>query len=302
MAPNIPDPRTATVTEMHKLFDDRKVDSLLKLNPIFYSKNIKIEYHVFLDWMEHTDVIRNHGALREKVDRYTLLKGGYERSISHKLDKFQTFATSKIVMDQIGRASHSLKITPEDWDKTLGAETSAEGDPTGAAETAKGMPVRTYKGNPTGVIGTGTGADIQIKISPDEIVSLNIGRKVPGYSPLFVLFHEIVHAMFDLDGKNERFPIRTNFVNEMEFLAVVITDMLMPEAGESKLLGSYAPLLPMQDPDNFINMNLEPPPRALFRRLRKLEPKVFWDLAHLPPHRPGFNPIRQFNDEQTSSP
>jgi hypothetical protein len=285
--------------ELHKFLTDVKIDSLIRPTPVVYNKNINIEYPGFLHWLKFTDEIRHHGDLREKVDRYALKRWGYIRSTTEKLDKYQTFSTSQAVMDQIGRASHSVSITPDDWDAVDAGETTPVRDPLGADSAAKGVPVLTPAGANTGVTGTGKGDDARIKMTPDNIVSLRLRRQVPQYRPFFALFHELVHAMFIVDGKEHFVMVNGGFTNSMEFYAVVISDILMSESGETALLASHEPpFLKMKDTDDLLNRKQHPTPRVLFAMLQSLEPKVFWDLAHLPPGRPRFNPIRQFNDEQ----
>jgi hypothetical protein len=298
--PKIPDSPLKVVQEMKTFLTDQEVDALNHPDPIIYSKNIKIAYPGFLFWLKFTDEIRNHGDLREKVGRYRHNKPRYEDAIAHRLYEYPKFLTGQAVMNGISRAKHSIFIGPADWDKAA-LEGVTLGDDT-AAETPQGELARDLDGKPVSphIRGTGQGTNGRIKLSPENMVPLNTQTTFPAFRSTYFLFHEIVHAMFTLDGKLGKLPVNLYHRNEAEFDAILVTNIYMSENGERNLLASHDPPgnPALQNPDKFLdNKALIPKARFLLNRFRLFEPIVFRDLADIPVTRANFNPVRQYRDE-----
>ena len=89
---------------------------------------------------------------------------------------------------------------------------------------------------PLGMVGTGKGSDVIISFNPASIIT----KKVFDRSPDAVLFHELVHALRIFHGV--RNPIPTNdykWMNEEEWLAVLLTNIYMSAGGSIRLRGGY---------------------------------------------------------------
>jgi Effector protein len=145
-----------------------------------------------------------------------------------------------------------------------------------------------------GLVGTGIGSHAIIKFSP-----ANIKRKVVfDRRPDTVLFHELVHALRIMQGL--RNPIPTGdikWMNEEEFLAVVITNVYMSAGGSKQLRGGYGDYdqrlaAPEDTSSGFLTKdNLE-----LFDKLYPTEGSLFSDLGIMIVAR--FNPFREYMARQ----
>jgi hypothetical protein len=143
---------------------------------------------------------------------------------------------------------------------------------------------------PRGMVGTGKGSDAIIYFNPASIVA----KKVYDRSPEAVLFHELVHTLRIFHGV--RNPIPTSeykWMNEEEWLAVLLTNIYMSAGGSTRLRGGYGDY----------DQRLEPPEDTSSGFLTKENLKVldniwkYWgpvmtDFAFV--IVAPFNPIREY--------
>lgn len=89
---------------------------------------------------------------------------------------------------------------------------------------------------PRGVVGTGKGSDVIISFSPENIKE----KKTYDRRPDIVLFHELVHALRMFQGLRNPIPTEDiRWMNEEEWLAVVLTNVYMSAGGSTRLRGGY---------------------------------------------------------------
>ena len=89
---------------------------------------------------------------------------------------------------------------------------------------------------PRGKVGTGKGSNVIINFSPDNIQA----KKVYDRGPDSVLFHELVHTFRIFQGLRNPIPTENiKWMNEEEWLAVIITNVYMSAAGSTRLRGGY---------------------------------------------------------------
>lgn len=298
MSPDIPKSPSKVRQEMETFLSKTEIDRLLHPAKVTYSKNILIAYPSFLGWLKFTDEIRHHGNVRGKVERYKLNKAGYENSLVKRLDDLKKFVTPAIVLGQIDRAKHSVTFVPETWNKPFDGSSTPVHDI--AAATYKGEVARNGDGDPVEPAkkGSGQGDDVEIKLTPENFVPINLGKARPGFTPDETIIHELVHAMFQIDGKLMSVPVSRGFKTEAEFNAVVVADIYRSEKGFSDLLGSHDDDVVIDAADDFLgSKDIIPRPRYLLDRFKTAEPGVFRDIAAIPDSKAAFNPIRQYNDE-----
>jgi Effector protein len=81
-----------------------------------------------------------------------------------------------------------------------------------------------------GIKGTGEGSDVHIYFSPETQGKSGCGGGVYGSLSDEVLLHEMVHALRQMQGRNNPVPTEGSvreYDNEEEFLAIVVTNVYM---------------------------------------------------------------------------
>jgi hypothetical protein len=162
----------------------------------------------------------------------------------------------------------------------------------GHTEDSSGRDLR-YDRIPNGVRGTGKGSDSHIHFSPETA-----GHSCPAGAGSLAdetLFHEMVHALRQMQGKSNPIPTESSLVrydNEEEYLAIVVTNVYMSANNKTQLRAdhySYAALDPslstssgfLANPDNWDLMNI----------YKLVWQPTFWLLATVATAR--FNPFRE---------
>ncbi|MGI8570197.1 MAG: hypothetical protein ACR2KT_14645 [Methylocella sp.] len=99
--------------------------------------------------------------------------------------------------------------------------------------------------------GTGTGSDVTIYFTPDIYGKSGCDGGVYGSLADEVLFHEMVHALRQIQGKYNAIPTGDSFSgykNEEEFLAVVATNVYISAKGSTQLRADHTGHFRLQPP------------------------------------------------------
>jgi hypothetical protein len=268
----------------------------------------------FLDWLPdffpdriHALVHRlkdpGHYTLKHQIDFYRHKKRAYETGVTDSLDTIRGRATGRAVLQEIAAVSRrTVRILPYLQDDEEDYNASARPDDDEAA-TATGMPLLDKKGKPLVGSGTGEGSDVEIDFAPAMWGLFSDGKGEaptgPGSNPDEVLFHELVHASRDLRGLRYRLSVNGNLDNEEEYLAVVIGNIYSSERCrcQDNLRASHHGFAVLQNPDKFLDANIDLKPRILLERLRLSQCTLFNSLAQIGPSVAKFNPVRQYDTE-----
>lgn len=256
-----------------------------------YSRNILITVPGFLGWVKNID--RSTGGYDDwpgKVDQYRRYIRGYVMNISALLRGISSLDTGRAVLKKFDGVPFSVTISPEHWNKfqkgvTTAANWRKQNDVIAAGEWVK---------DDSDEVGTGKGGSALIQLSPEAFSYMD----VPGFTPDEALVHEVVHAAFMVHGRLTTDHVNRGFIDELEWIAVLIADIYRSQKGKHDLLGSHDWGIFFNDTDNFLdNKRVHPSPRALLDRLRSLAPLLFDDIASIPVAKAKFNPIREYRDE-----
>jgi hypothetical protein len=295
-----------------------KLTDLLSPKPIPYSRrpNIVIGFPGFLDWL--TDFaedripalvhkLKEPGqyALKHEIEFYRHRKAAYEKWVASVLDDIQGRATGKAVLNEIAAASqYTVRILPymQDDQDDYNASANPRDD---VAATSTGMPLLDKKGKPIADRGSGTGkgSDVEIDFSPAMWGVFSDGKGHPPTGPGTdrdeILFHELVHACRDLRGLRYHLGVNRHFDNEEEYLAVVIGNIYSSEKRRSQdfLRANHRGHAVLQNPDKFLDADINLKPRVLLERLRLGQYTLFHSLALIDPGVAKFNPVRQYAAE-----
>lgn len=236
---------------------------------------------------------------------------GYYDSVGSNLHKINSNRVGTLFIDRIEHHKKIVWIYPMDAGMAArigsdNANTSPRENEDSAPKGASGrQQPYWYRGNadnpatrederddmvPPGLVGTGKGSDVVINFSPENIKA----KKVFDRSPDTVLFHELVHTFRIFQGLRNPIPTENiKWMNEEEWLAVVITNVYMSAAGSTRLRGGYGDYdqkleAPEDTSSGFLtNENLK-----LFDKLSPFWGPVFSDLAFVIVAR--FNPFREY--------
>jgi hypothetical protein len=108
------------------------------------------------------------------------------------------------------------------------------------------------------VKGTSKGSDVHVHFSPDMTNGSSCGGGKYGSLPDEVLVHEMVHALREMEGRENPYPTEDGlrgYDNEEEWLAVVISNIYISakyqgEAGKDKLRADHHGFHPLKPPLN----------------------------------------------------
>jgi hypothetical protein len=187
---------------------------------------------------------------------------GYYDTVGGYLHKINRNRVGSLFIDRIEHHKKVVHIYPMDKGmvERIGSNTAnthprkgVDGAPAGASRAPKD-PAKTpywYRGNPDnpatsederydmvprGMVGTGKGSDVIISFSPENITS----DRVFDRSPDIVLFHELVHTFQIFQGVRNPIPTDNGkWMNEDEWLAVLLTNIYMSASGSTRLRGGY---------------------------------------------------------------
>lgn len=194
----------------------------------------------------------------------------------------------------------------------IGAD-NANTSPLEAADSApKGASDRQrpywYRGNPDNpatrederddmvpqLVGTGVGSDVVISFTPTNIKA----KKVFDRGPESVLFHELVHTLRIFQGLRNPVPTdNIKWMNEEEWLAVVLTNIYMSAGGSTRLRGGYGDYdQRLEAPEDTSSGFLTSENSKLLDKLWPFWGPVFTDVGFV--IVAPFNPIREYMRRQ----
>jgi hypothetical protein len=237
---------------------------------------------------------------------------GYYDSVGSNLTLISKNRVGAVFIPRLEQHKKLVSIYPMDAGMAarIGAD-NANTSPREAADSApKGASARQrpywYRGNadnpatpgdderddmvPLGLVGTGKGSDVVINFSPANIKA----KKVFDRSPDTVLFHELVHTLRIFQGLRNPVPTeKMKWMNEEEWLAVVLTNVYMSAGGSTRLRGGYGDYdqrleAPEDTSSGFLtNENLK-----LLDKLYPFWGPVFTDVGFV--IVAPFNPVREY--------
>jgi hypothetical protein len=249
----------------------------------FKTTNITIALPGFFEWLREYDPDHSRATVAAKVAAYRKAMADTRGRIVGNLRRIHASLAGKALFREIARGhDHDLTIRAK-YSKRGGSDETPDDD-----DDSKN--------------GAGTDATIRFgeaTIGPNNITSRFPWMLGPSWQPDEVLFHEMVHAAADLNGATSQRRVNKGFDDEAEFMAITITNIYMSEKGQKQLLADHDDIgMDIKNPDQFLDFpGLHPRPRNIFDTFRGLQHTFFSDLAAIPPPRPRFNPIRQFNEE-----
>ena len=286
-----------------ELFDDR-------------IENILVKYDSMPAWMSFSNLItldnndarfrrQNETHFRHLLHVYRSDRADYLRDVKSRLNQIQRRLTGAALLAEIAATNWDLDITPN-RESHVNSHTIANND---AQATARGKLID-YDDPDDLSVGKGGGSDSTIQFTPGMYTGSVMAKEAK--APDEVLFHEMVHASRQMRGVHDDLPVNAGYRNQEEYLAIVLTNIYMSEKGQWRFRASHGhwdadevpkganALLQGGDADWFLrnvqHVNLSP--RQLMENFKRSQPLFFSALAHLPPERPKFNPVRQYFKEQ----
>jgi hypothetical protein len=251
------------------------------------------------------DLIATRGVGAYRVKRNAYLGKGEPDSVPDQLDQMTHFEVGRVLLGAISvvanRNNNQVLIGPDFRSYIIGLvkPTTAPVGP-GEAGVSMGMPLYD-QGKLIGGSGTGTGTSSVIRFSP-EMFPGNL--KAPGSQRDEILFHEMIHAFRQLNGRENAFPVNLGYDDIEEYVAVVITKSYLSDKGQTDLRASHHDSDGvLKNPEKFLDnpQNVNFPPRWLMYRLYQDHLSLFDTLAAIRLKRPAqFNPVKQYKDEMGS--
>jgi hypothetical protein len=278
--------------------------------------NIVVKYDSMPAWMGFSNLItldnsgvrfsnQNEVYFRRLRHVYGSEKKDYISDVKSRLNQIQGRLTGVALLAEIAATDSDLEIKPN-WKSEINSHTSAGDD---ASATARGKRVD-YLDPADLSVGEGGGSDSTIEFTPGMYRGSVMAKE--SKAPDEVLFHELVHASRKMRGVHDKVPVNAGYGNQEEYLAVVLTNIYMSDKGQWRFRASWGDwdddevpqganaLLQGGDADWFLrnvqHVNLSP--RQLLEMFKRSQPRFYDALAHLPPERPKFNPVREFYKEQ----
>jgi hypothetical protein len=193
-------------------------------------------------------------------------RDAYETTVHTELALLLAFETGRAVIEEIWGKHRRLRVVPY---RNRRDPHNADATPTDdRAATFPFQPVRDGADGhivPHGGLGTGRGSDVFVHYSPsvfhDEDAFewdgtaraayfnfLGTMPPDPGEDPEEVLLHELVHALRQMSGREDRMPMGHGFDTREEFLAVLITNMYSSERGSFRPLRADHNVAYLSDP------------------------------------------------------
>jgi hypothetical protein len=270
-------------------------------------------------WMDTFDVSFDEGdvTFRRILHAYRAAAKDYAKSVRDQFNALRMLRTGQALMKEIHDTGKWLRVLPNwQWLEAPNAyavvDGSIIGEPGGGgieqwkAATARGAPmadgkgwvIRDDSGRP--MVGNGDGANSLIWYTP----GMWDGKRRPtgpAHQPDEVLYHELVHASREMRGVRTDFLVNKGYDNLEEYLAVVLTNIYLSEKGQTVFAGNHGGSVTLQgeDADNFLHnaQNVDVRPTMLIQNLKDYQPEFYRALASLPPWRPKYNWVRQYDEE-----
>jgi hypothetical protein len=152
-----------------------------------------------------------------------------------------------------------------------------------------------YDQQPAGFIGTGVGSGSDLEFSPESWGPSRSSCYQGEYGSLpdEVLFHEMIHALRNLQGRRNPWPTEDkDYGNEEEFLAIVATNVYISAKGGTQLRANADGHWPLKAPLNTSTGFLTDARNLKILKIHQLiwQP-TFGDLSHVA--TAIFNPFRE---------
>src|SRR6266545_3268830 len=280
-----------------------------------------------ITWSKCGATIRIDGSVLGKD-----VQNSYESDVYVQLNKVSMAQTSWAVFNAIHGASlrrgKKVTIVPFEQEGDNAYAVAVGGKIEGGDAAPRG--VKPYAGGPDDVrtydderemkqwfAGTGKGSDVEIHYNPHPPAGPlsscpDDGRKWKDGCPLYEgadhakddqLFHELVHTVRQTRGEFNCVPTSDkDWMNEEEFLAVLVTNIYLSERGKTNLRGNYLGFglltAPLNTSEGFLGNGTIPvsPQHLEHRRLVNKLVTDDWGMCDYISHKvnAGFNPIREY--------
>ena len=144
-------------------------------------------------------------------------------------------------------------------------------------------------------VAEGGGSDASVYFTPSEWGGGKSACSGPGTGAAAdeVLFHEMVHALRDMQGVSNPVPtVNTSYLNEEEFLAIVVTNVYISAKGGTKFRANHFDDSILWSPLNTSKGFVEDEDnRKVLTNYSSMWQPTFGQLANLT--QPKFNPFRE---------
>jgi hypothetical protein len=144
-------------------------------------------------------------------------------------------------------------------------------------------------------VAEGGGSDASVYFTPSEWGGGNSACSGPGTRTAAdeVLFHEMVHALRDMQGVSNPVPtVNTSYLNEEEFLAIVVTNVYISAKGGTKFRANHFDDSILWSPLNTSKGFVEDEDnRKVLTNYSSMWQPTFGQLGNLT--QPKFNPFRE---------
>jgi hypothetical protein len=194
------------------------------------------------------------------------------------------FAAPAIIIDQVDRPGGMLiTFQPSHWNEVTDPSTMTQDAAAARGKINQGFLV--------------AGSPSSIRMSPEALTdSVGFGFMTAD----MVMLHEMVHAVFEMHGKDTSEKVNRGWWFDNEFFAIAVENVFRSEKGIRQMRASHADDGSfIDDTENLLDIvKIQPPPRMLFARFARLEPEVFRQLALIPSSKARFNPFRDYKEEQ----
>jgi len=282
-----------------------------KSEPVKDFPNVRITFHGFETWFFDLPFpLRKN--LRAAVQRFEIARSNYFKPIRDNLAAVAKHTTGRAVLAEIRRARNKLTIRP--YRPTHDGDHNATSQGLSSKKsTLLGFKVRDSDGKAVASLGEGTGegSRADIAFSP-EMWGPNGSSNITGPSTLpdEVLLHELIHACRQMNGVSHSSAVDSDYENEEEFVAIVLTNIYMSEKKQTVFCGSHGvedrkigkyvvgkkiPILP--DPHKFLDnvQRMTPPPDQLLEKVRNRQRDMWNAIKDIPVSSAAFNPVREWD-------
>jgi hypothetical protein len=268
--------------------------------------SIFLAYHSMPRWMDRFDVDFDDSSVnfRRILLKYRTACKNYIGEVRAQFEPLKSSLMGKALMAEIRRTNNRVRIIPY-WDYLNPHANAVPWD--GVNETAGGVAVwiaATEKGaagwlDNAGkpVIGTGAGTSSEVRYTP----SMYRASQGPGRAPDEILFHELVHASREMRGVFFRMPVNEGYDDLEEYIAIILCNIYLSEKLQDKFVANHKGARPLRgaDADNFLynSQHVDVRPTMVIQKFKDSQQEFYWDVANLPPDRPKYNWVRQYDQE-----
>jgi hypothetical protein len=267
---------------------------------------IFLAFHSMPRWMDRFDIDFDDSNVnfRRNLHSYRVACQQYMGEVRAQFQPLKSSLMGKALLAEIRRAGNRVRIIPY-WDYL---HPSADATPwDGVNETAGGLAVwiaATTRGATAWldnagrpVIGTGAGTSCEVRYTP----SMYHASDGPGEAPDEVLFHELVHASRNMKGVSFRMPVNKGYDNLNEYIAIILCNIYLSEKLQEVFVGTHrgSAILRGAEAANFLynSQNVDVRPTMAIQNFKDSQPEFYRDVANLPPGRPKYNWVQQYDRE-----